>query len=258
MIVEYNRPDRIDAALALLQRHKPVTRPLAGGTALIRPSSQTFAVVDLQALGLNTLDVQGSQLVVGATATLEQLLTWIQADGATEKPGLEAALAKAIRHEATYNLRQAATTAGTLVAAAGRSPFTTALLALDAGLTLQPGDEAVALGDLLPARPEKLNRRLIVSVTLPLNTRLAYHYVARTPADRPLVCAAAARWPSGRVRVAVGGYGSAPMMIFDGTESDGAEDAARSALSAAGDEWASADYRSAVGEVLVRRCLEEL
>lgn len=258
MIVEYNRPEHLDAALALLQRSEPATLPLAGGTALVRPSAMPIAVVDLQALGLNTLQVQGSLLVVGATATLEQLLNWTQAEGAAHESGPSAILAKVIRHEATYNLRQAASVAGTLVAASGRSPFATALLALDAGLALQPGNESLGSGDLLPVRTERLRGRLIVSITLPLNARLAYHYVARTPADRPLVCAAAARWPSDRVRVVVGGFGPAPMMIFDGTEPDGAEAAARSAYSAAGDAWASAEYRSAMAGLLVGRCLKEL
>src|SRR5690606_22039911 len=94
--------------------------------------------------------------------------------------------------------------------------------------------------------------------TLPLNVHLAYEYVARTPADRPVVCASVARWPSGRTRVALGGYGAAPVLVLDGPEPGGAEAAAADAYSDAEDEWASAAYRSEIASVLVRRCLEEL
>ena len=62
------------------------------------------------------------------------------------------------------------------------------MLALDAGLRLQPGDEQVGLGDLLPLRDERLAHRLITGVSIPLNARLAYDYVARSPADLPIVC----------------------------------------------------------------------
>jgi CO/xanthine dehydrogenase FAD-binding subunit len=181
--------------------------------------------------------------------TLQDLLDYADQEG-TAFPD---ALIRAIEHEATYNLRQVATVVGTLVAADGRSPFTAALLALDASLTLLPGEEQLSLGDLLPLRAELLQGKLITQITIPLNVQLAYEYVARTPADWPIVCAALAEWPSGRVRLALGGFGNAPTLAFDGTEADGLETAARSAYSHAGDEWASADYRQDVAGVLARR-----
>ena len=164
----------------------------------------------------------------------------------------------ALEREASYNLRQAATLAGTLVAADGRSPLATLMLALDAGVILLPGEQQVPLGDLLPLRGEWLPKRLISKITIPTNVRLAYESVARTPADRPLVCAVAAIWPSGRTRVALGGFGAAPLLAFDGTEAQGVEIAARSAYTQAGDTWASADYRADVAGVLAGRCVRRL
>lgn len=254
MIQEYHRPQTLEAALALLMRPQPFTLPLAGGTTLTSASRQPLAVVDLQALGLNTFEIAGNSLLLGATLTLQGLLDQLPSVGA----GLSAGLRRAISHEATYNLRMAATVAGTLVASSGRSPLTTALLALDAALLLQPGDETLGLGDLLPVRAERLRHRLITRITLPLNARLAYEFVARTPADQPIVCAAVAVWPSGRTRAALGGYGDAPRLVFDGTEADGAVAAAQSAYSTAADPWASAEYRQAMAGVLVGRCLNNL
>jgi CO/xanthine dehydrogenase FAD-binding subunit len=203
------------------------------------------------------LQWRGNFLDLGAMLRLQSLLEQAQAPEFSAK-GIAAALVKAIEHEATYNLRQAGTVAGTLVAAGGRSPFATALLALDAALTLQPGDETIGLGDLLPLRAGWLRGRLITQVTLPGNARLAYEYVARTPADLPIVCAALAIWPSGRLRLALGGYGSVPALTCDGNEPGGLAAAAQSAYSQAGDQWASAEYRSEIAAVLANRCLQNL
>ncbi len=255
MIIEYNRPETIEQALALLGRTAPKTVPLGGGSALNRPSEEALAVVDLQALGLNTCSLQGNTVHLGATLTLQSLLEAFETSTFAGS-GLLPALAQAVTHEASYNLRQVGTVAGTLVSADGRSPFATALLALDAALTLLPGDETLPVGDVLPLRAERLSGKLIVRVSLPSNARLSYQSVARTPADRPVVCAAVAVWPSGRTRVTLGGYGACPLLAFDGAEPAGAETAARNAFSQASDEWASAEYRQEAAAALVKRALE--
>jgi CO/xanthine dehydrogenase FAD-binding subunit len=254
MILEYHRPTKIEDVMSLLSRTDPPTIPLGGGTALDRFSTQPVAVVDLQAAGLDTVERQGNMLELGATLTLQNLAGTLKNEKLDNLAGLE----QAIAHEATYNLRQVGTVAGALVTANGRSPFATAMLALDANLWLQPGDEQVCLGDLLPLRFEHLSHRLITRITIPLNVRLVYEYVARTPADLPIVCAAVAVWPSGRTRVALGGYGSLPVLSFDGTEAGGVEIAASAAYSQAGDEWASAEYRQEIAGVLVKRCANRL
>jgi len=259
MILEYHRPTKIEDVMSLLARTDPPTIPLGGGTALERFSTRAVAVVDLQLVGLNTIQQQGNTLQIGATLTLQSLADTLKNEKLENLAGLQ----QAITREATYNLRQVGTVAGALVTASGRSPFATAMLALDAQLRLQPdgnqpGDEQVGLGDLLPVRLERLPHRLITLVSIPLNARLAYEYVARSPADVPIVCAAVAIWPSGRTRVALGGFGDSPVLAFDGSEAEGAEIAARDAYSQAGDEWASAEYRQEVAGVLVKRCTSQL
>jgi len=162
MIIEYHRPDSIEDALNLLKREKPLTVPLGGGTMLNAPSDEQVAVVDLQNLGMNEVKKKGSTLIVGATATLENLLHF---------PDLPEALVKAIRHEATYNLRQVSTIAGTIVSADGRSPFTTALLALEPQLTWLPGEESQLLGEFIPLRNEPWPGLLISEITIPLQAK---------------------------------------------------------------------------------------
>ena len=249
MIVEYHRPSTIESTLKLLSRRDPITFPLGGGTTLNRPTLKTFAVVDLQSLNLNKVKKIGNKLEIGAMVTLQKLL---------ENPNSTPALIKSIRHQATYNTRQLATVAGSLVAADGRSPFATLMLALDPTLIIEPEEEKVKLGDLYPFRTEKLLGKLITKVIIPLNVLFEYEYVARTPADQPLVSVGISSWDSGRTRIVLGGFGKAPIVAFDGTDPLGAEIAAFNAFKDADDKWASAEYRSEVAQTLTSRCLQNL
>ena len=244
MITAYHRPKTLDEALTLLTR--PNLVPLGGGTLLAHPTADPVEVVDLQSLRLNTVKKRGNHLEVGATVTLQQLL---------ESEYCPAAMKAALKLEAPLNLRNAATVAGTLVTCDGRSTFATALLALDAKLDLRISKDdsrTENLGDFLPLRP----RGLITAMTLPLNVKLAFEHVARTPADKPIVCVALAQWNSGRTRLALGGYAKSPLLAMDGTESEGIETAARNAFHEAMDEWASPAYRMDIAATLAKRCLE--
>ena len=245
MITTYHRPQTLDEALALLSH--PNILPLGGGTLLSKPTPESVEVVDLQALGLDTIKKQGNTLEIGATVTLQQLL---------RSPDCPDAWKTALKLEAPLNLRNAASIAGTLVTCHGRSTFATLMLALDAKLTsiADQQSKTINLGDFLPLRL----RGLITTITVPLNVRVAFEYVSRTPADKPIVCAALTQWNSGRTRLALGGFGKSPMLAMDGTEPEGLETAARNAFQEATDEWASADYRMDIAAILAKRCLEHL
>ncbi|MEO5886881.1 MAG: FAD binding domain-containing protein, partial [Anaerolineales bacterium] len=200
MITTYHRPKTLDEALTLLTR--PDTFPLGGGTLLSRPTAQAVEVVDLQSLGLDSIKKNGNNLEIGATVTLQALL---------ESEHTPEAMKAALKLEAPLNIRNSATVAGTLVACDGRSTFAMVLLALDARLEIRDSNLQSlisSLGDFLPFRP----RGLITAITIPLNIKLAFDYVSRTPADKPIVCAALAQWNSGRTRLALGGYGKSPML----------------------------------------------
>jgi len=260
MITTYHRPRTLDEALTLLTR--PDTVPLGGGTLLSRPEAGAIEVVDLQSLGLDAVKKSGSNLEIGATVTLQALL---------ESEHTPEAMKTALKLEAPLNIRNSATVAGTLVACDGRSTFAVSLLALDAKVEIKAfehrdlkdqslrktpnlNEQLINLGDFLPLRP----RGLITSITIPLNVKLAFEYVSRTPADKPIVCAALAKWNSGRTRLALGGYGKSPILAMDGTESEGLETAARNAFHEATDNYASAEFRMDVASTLAKRCDEKL
>ncbi len=246
MITTYHRPQSLDEAITLLAQ--PNRIPLGGGTLLSKPTTDAVEVVDLQALSLDSITKNGNHLEIGATVTLQQLL---------ESAHCPEALKSALKLEAPLNIRNTATIAGTLVACDGRSTFATVLLALDAKIDIRysPDDSRVSsIGEFLPLRP----RGLITSIAVPLNIKLAFDYVARTPADKPIVCTAAAKWNSGRTRLAVGGHGKAPLLAMDGTEAEGIETAARNAYHEAADEYGSAEYRMDMAATLAKRCLDSL
>lgn len=246
MISTYHRPQTLDEALALLTQ--PNTVPLGGGTLLSKATADSVAVVDLQRLGLDSLRASGNDLVVGATCTLQSLLE------AAETP---AALKTALKLEAPLNIRNTATVAGTIVSSDGRSPFTTMLLAMDARIDIRysTSDSRIShIGEYLLTRPSGL----ITAITIPLNTKTAFEFVSKTPADKPIIGAALAQWNSGRTRLTLCGYGKTPLLAMDGTEADGIQEAAMNAYHEAQDEWASAEYRMDVAATLAKRALESL
>jgi putative selenate reductase FAD-binding subunit len=248
MITQYFRPQNLEEALKLLSQ--PHTRPLGGGTILTQRNDESFAVVDLQALGLDTLRKSGNHLEIGATVTLQNLL---------ESPDIPTALKAALELEIPLNLRTMGTVAGTLVTCDGRSSFGTVALAMDAKCFFAGENSSViTLGDLLPLRNEILRGKLITRIEIPINIDLAFERVARTPADLPIVCAALARWSSGRIRLALGGWGLAPMLAMDGNESGGLKEAALNVFTEASDEWASAEYRMEVAGILAKRCQDQI
>lgn len=253
MINKYYRPQSLDQAIYLLS--KPGTYPLGGGTLLTRNSDFSFAVVDLQDLGLNKIHKVGEKLEIGATATLSSLV---------ESQYLPKALIQTLLLETPVNIRNMATVAGTLVSCDGRSPFAVAMLASAAKLNFTSPQEPTTLGNYLalrsdlegvhPFKPVKL----VTKIEIPINAKCAFKTIARTPMDRPIVCAALAQWPSGRTRLCLGGYGSSPILVLDGNDQGGLETAAREAYKDANDRWASAEYRSEMAAVLAMRCAEEI
>lgn len=257
MKIKFLQPTSLSDALELL--NSPNSLPLAGGTLLNTPDYKSrlerraggaiVNLVDLQNLGLNHIRKHGNNLEIDACVTLQQLC---------ENPHTPEALKKAIKLEAPVNIRNMATAAGTLFSSTGRSAFACAMLAVDTKLFIEPGTIESLLGNYLPLREELIPRKLIIKMTIPLSASLAFEHVGRTKFDYPIVCVAVARWTSGRTRLALGGYGSSPLLAMDGTADDDIMTAARNGYHEAADEWASAEYRADVAATLAGRCLNRL
>lgn len=248
MITNYYRPVTIDEAIRLIQT--PDTFVMGGGTILNRASEKHYSVVDLQSLDLNKIQEDKGKLTIGAATTLQMLME----HGLTPP-----VLKKAISFEEPLNIRNMGSVAGTLISADGRSPFSAVMLALDAKLTITGElSSKINLGDLLPLRMEQLTGKIITQVEIPLNTSIAYEYVARTPYGKPILCTALTRWKSGRYRLVLGGWGNYPVTALDGNDPVGLEEAAVNAVRGSTDIWADEEYRRGISSPLVKRCLAEL
>ncbi len=247
MIQAYFRPKTLADAVKLLSEAGERRVPLGGGSVLSRAREESFAVVDLQDLGLDSIELEGNRLRMGCTARLEKLL---------QSNLTPAELKTVLLHTASVNIRNQVTIGGYLVCADGRSPLATALLALDAEMIWHPGEKQQSLGDWLALRQKP--GLLVTSIQFNANTRLKYAQVARAPMDQPVVAVAIACWASGRTRIALGGFGSAPILALDGPEPGGAAQVVRNAFADAGDAWASAEYRQDAAAALTVRLMDEL
>ncbi len=240
--LEYHRPQTMAEALPLLSGRAP----LGGGTWLTPRRSQLAGVVDLQDLGLDGLQAEAEEIVVGAGTRLQTLVE--------AGDPIPAALAQACRLEAGLNLRNMGSLAGALLTADGRSPLATVMLAMGATAVLEPGGASLSVAEILELPRRDLSGRLIARFLLPRPLWLAYDQVARSPIDRPIVCAAAAGDRKRGLRLALGGFGQRPILVpVDPFDPEAATKAAAAAYRQAGDAWAEADYRSEVAGVLARR-----
>ncbi len=249
MISEYYRPDTVEDALGLLTDTKKQCKPMGGGTRLSRQHRGQFSVVDLQDIGLDRIEKQGQRIHVGAAVRIAAML---------ENEDVHPEIKRAIKIDITSNLRNMATLGGWLVSSDGRSVLSTVLLALDATLTWEPGNERIRMGNWLPMREEESPGVLMTDVEWWLRPHLVFDYVARSPKDRPILIAAAAQWGSGRTRVTLGGFGPAPIVALDGPDDSGVDVASRDAYHDAEDQWATAVYRREVAAKLALRCMDRM
>ncbi|MBN1286052.1 MAG: FAD binding domain-containing protein [Anaerolineae bacterium] len=279
----FYKPETIEQARELLARPDLRTLPLYGGPELfddLAEAAEIEAVVSLSELGLNTLTETPEGLRIGAMVALaalpeSQFLRVARQDLAARPAGVWAVEALLTAAERAYSLNlRAMWTVGAVVAHGGpASPLLTTLVALDARVELA-GDITVPLAHYLFRRART---DLITAVVVPLAGGfgpVAYEAVARTPADEPIVCAAArARLGGGAPRqvqavaVALGGVDKAPaaageveQALLAGPATAEAVEAAVAKLDALeppGDFRGSGEYRREMAKVLARRVLRQ-
>jgi len=255
----------MDQALRLLARSDVTTVPLAGGTSLIPARNSSIqAVVDLQALNLDRVDLKDGTLLLGAMVRLQMLI---------DHPAISAfaygVLAEAARRSANRNIRSAATIGGTVATADPQDELYLILLTLDARVTrvTLAGEAEFSLTTLPPGG-------LITRITLPAlaeGTGVAMSRVARTPSDRPIV-AAAARMSLDNgvvrdVRLSLLSVADRPMPLaevkatltgraIDAVAIEEAASIVPSLVSPPADFRGSTEYRREVAAVAARRALQ--
>jgi len=259
--------------LALLARATVRTVPLAGGGSLVGSADPVIeAVVDLQGLGLDGIGLSDGVLRLGAMATRAALAQ--DENAARIYDGL---IGRAARLSGGSVQRNRATLGGALAVAATEDPLVAALLVSDALVVLyaRDGYREVALADFLPRRAGLLAApALIVEIMVPVPAAGAggLAAVARTPADTPIVLAAAALEVEGgrceSARLALGGVAPTAVRLpeveamlagqpLSGELIGSAAARAGDRLDPPGDFRGSPEYRRAMACVLSERALVE-
>ncbi len=161
-----------------------------------------------------SISLKGKTLHMDMAASLPEL---------AEAQGLQPMLSDAARREQQAASDQAVVPG--LLAAGGASLLATAMLALDAELELQDG-ATQGYGHWLALRATAGEPKVA-----------GLHFSTAARLDSYLadgVWLAVARWPAGRTRVAIGGWGPAPLLAMDGREPSGILEAAENTLMLAG------------------------
>lgn len=237
-LIEYQRPSTIDDALSLLARPGAVV--LAGGTvvnATERPAAALL--VDLQGVCIDSIDVDGTVVRLGAMARLSAVAS---------HPGLAQWIRDIARAELPSTLRTVATIGGTIATADWESALVAALLAVDATVTVQraAGATSMAVAELLADR-SGLAGGIITHVSVDARWNGVVHRTGRTTADRPIVACVAAAHPERGARTALTGVADTPVLVGD-----------VDALEPPGDFRGSSTYRLHLARVLRQRALAEL
>jgi CO/xanthine dehydrogenase FAD-binding subunit len=268
-VPDFLRPTDLAAALAAV---KGGAIPVSGGTdVMLRRPSAPAPMVDLTVLPLTGIGEAGGGFTIGANTTLSEML---------EHPGIAAfadgVIADMLRLVGSPLLRNRATIGGHL--ARGRlSDVIPVLVALDATITWHDGsDHTALLADFYAAGTHRTPMIVTAAGLPPLNrpTGAAFLKFSRTHYDLAILnCAcrvdvgddgtvATSRIVVGETPALGARVGDAEAMLHDhplvpSTIAAAAKIAAAE-IPARDDDRASAEYRRAIAEVLVRRCLTEI
>ena len=249
MIIEYKRPITLEEAMNLLKDKSINPFVLSRGSYPDESKNDMFTAIDFQLLGFNDVDLIGDRVEAGGSATLQQL---------HDHPACYPAIQQAIQLEGGRNVRNSYSLHSHVMTSKERSALTTVLLALDATIEILPESVSMNLDDFLLQISGNRSGIFIGKIIWSGSLEVAFESIARTPLDQPIICVSVAKWPNGRARFVVGGYGRVPKIAYDGFNMTNINPAIQSATLGAGDEWASQEYRQEMAKVLAARCLKVL
>ena len=248
-IREYLKADSLEEAWSANQK-----RPnrVLGGMGWMKMSGGTVsAAIDLSGLGLDQIEETGEEFVIGAMVTLRQFET---------HEGLEryfhGAVRESVRHIVGVQFRNCATVGGSVWLRAGFSDPLTLLLALDCTVELYQGDGKTVQIPIKEFCQMKPDNSILTAVHIRKNGRqTVYQSFRNTETDFPVLAVAVSRL-DGVYRAAVGARPAKAMAVTAENVEQLIERA--QALPYRDNLRASAEYRTMLAGVLIRRAAEEL
>ena len=234
----------------LLLREDPSSAVIGGGLWLRSGRGRYSTLIDVSRAGLDGIGRRDGAVTIGAGVTLRQ----IETSPLLREAGM-GVLSECVRPIVGVPFRNMATVGGSVCARLGFSDLLTAMLALDARVTLFEAGE-MPLEEYLGKPPKK---DLLLSVTLPEDGRAsAYETLRLTATDIGMLDLCAAALPDGSWRVSVGARPGAAVRCREAEaalgrgDADGASGAVR-ALAYGSTHRASAEYRREMSAVLLGR-----
>jgi len=249
----------------LLAEHGSTVTLLAGGMSLLPLLNQGIGQRDRiivlgRVAGLDRIERDGEDLVVGATATHTTLAVHPEIRRHCPVLGIAAA------GIGDPQVRNRGTVGGALAHANPGADEITALAALDAQVELTGvgGRRCVPVAEFVRGAQHTARRphEYVSAVRVPLSGPGGYHRLCRVQGAPPTVTAAVVAPGNGHLgplRVAVGGVGTRPIVLITepGDLSDAVEHAAATAVPVGGPADPPA-YRQAMAPVVARRALHAL
>jgi len=247
-------------------------RYVAGGADVARtlPSDVT-TLIDLCALKLSSIEEGPEGIVIGATATLTEVM-----ENKSVAKICNGVIVDMMRKVGSPLLRNMATIGGTLVSAHSWSDVIPLFLVLGAQVTLYDGEyKTLSITDLFASRGEFVDS-ILTSVTIPAPAAgdyAAFHKFSRTGYDIALLnCACYVHVDDDRcseVRIAAGGTPRLAARLQQAEDAlqgqalsdDRIENVARVAkdtAQTADDRRASGQYRKQLVYAGVKRCLQQI
>lgn len=258
-IQNYKKVESLSEAWELNQKKN--NRILGGMMWMRLGESRINTAIDLSGLGLDTIEETDEEFKIGSMVTLRQLET---NEGLDRYAG--GCLKEALRHIVGVQFRNLATVGGSLYGRYGFSDVLTFFMGLDSYVELYKG----GIVPLKEYAAREYDRDVLVQLIVKKHPmKMSYQAVRITETDLPvLTCAVVHRTDTNSCRVCVGARPGRAVLVDDaegilakGLTKEAMEEYARYARRTVKTESnmrGSAEYRSHLVEVLVRRGLEKM